>query len=39
MLATHPLPDTRLRDIEAKIHEMFPIGVDPKLTEGRPLPR
>ena len=38
ILATHPLPDTRLRDIEARIREMFPNGVDPKLTQGRALP-
>jgi predicted Zn-dependent protease len=38
ILATHPLPDTRLRDVDAKIKEMFPNGVPKQLTEGRPLP-
>jgi predicted Zn-dependent protease len=39
IMATHPLPDTRLREVEAKIKEMFTDGVPKQLTEGRPLPR
>jgi predicted Zn-dependent protease len=35
ILATHPLPDTRLREIEAKVKEMFPNGIPSDLTEGR----
>src|SRR3954452_22031421 len=37
MLATHPLPATRLQEIKAKIQEMFPNGIPSQLTEGRPL--
>ena len=37
ILATHPLPDTRLQEIGAKIKEMFPSGVPPELSEGRSL--
>ena len=36
-MATHPLPDTRLREIEATIREMFPNGVPEQLTKGRAL--
>jgi predicted Zn-dependent protease len=36
-LMTHPLPDTRLKEIEATIKEMFPKGIPPELTKGRPL--
>jgi predicted Zn-dependent protease len=39
ILATHPLPDTRLREVEVKINEIFPNGVPKELSEGRPLPR
>jgi predicted Zn-dependent protease len=39
IMATHPLPDTRLREVEAKIQEMFSNGVPKQLSEGRPLPR
>lgn len=38
MLATHPLPDTRLNEIKQKIGEMFPSGIPSDLTEGRELP-
>jgi predicted Zn-dependent protease len=37
MLSTHPLPETRLQEIEAKIKEMYPNGVPKDLTEGQPL--
>jgi beta-barrel assembly-enhancing protease len=37
MLATHPLPETRLQEIEARIKEMYPNGVPKELTEGQPL--
>jgi predicted Zn-dependent protease len=39
IMATHPLPDTRLREVETKIKEMFPNGMPKELSEGRPLPR
>src|SRR4051812_725563 len=39
IMATHPLPDTRIREVEARIKEMFSDGVPKQLTEGRPLPR
>jgi predicted Zn-dependent protease len=37
ILATHPLPDTRLQEIDARIKQMFPNGVPSELSEGRPL--
>ena len=37
ILATHPLPDTRLHEIEQKIKEMFPNGVPSQLSKGRDL--
>ena len=39
IMATHPLPDTRLREVDEKIKQMFAEGVPKQLTEGRPLPR
>src|SRR5688500_12572083 len=36
-LMAHPLPDTRLKEIETTIAEMFPNGVPAELTRGRPL--
>ena len=38
MLATHPLPQTRLDEIQAKLKEMFPSGVPKELSTGRALP-
>jgi predicted Zn-dependent protease len=37
ILMTHPLPDTRLKEIEATVSEMFPNGVPEQLTKGRKL--
>jgi predicted Zn-dependent protease len=37
MLASHPLPDTRLRELEDRIKQTYPNGVPPNLTRGRPL--
>ena len=39
ILATHPLPDTRLQEIREKIKQMFPNGVPEQLTRGRDLPK
>jgi predicted Zn-dependent protease len=36
-MLTHPLPETRLREIEARIKEMFPEGVPQQLSKGRAL--
>jgi len=36
-LSTHPLPETRLKEIEAKIKESYPNGIPGDLTEGRSL--
>jgi predicted Zn-dependent protease len=36
-LMTHPLPDTRLKEIEAKLKEIFPNGIPAQLTKGRSL--
>ena len=36
-LATHPLPETRLNDIQAEIERAYPNGVPRDLTRGRPL--
>ena len=38
ILATHPMPDTRLREIADKIKELFPNGVPGDLSKGSPLP-
>src|SRR5215212_8343123 len=37
IMATHPMPDTRLRDIDTKIKELFPNGIPKELSAGRPL--
>ena len=37
-LQTHPLPETRLTEIGAKLKEMFPDGIPNNLTKGRALP-
>lgn len=37
MLATHPLPDTRLAEIRATLAEDYPNGIRSDLTRGRPL--
>jgi predicted Zn-dependent protease len=37
-LSTHPLPETRLREIEAEIHKMYPDGIPARLSKGRSLP-
>lgn len=37
ILATHPLPETRLEQIQAEIHEAYPQGIPSNLTKGRPL--
>jgi predicted Zn-dependent protease len=37
MLATHPLPETRLDQIRAEIKEAYPNGIPSDLTKGRPL--
>lgn len=39
ILATHPLPETRLEEIRAAIKESYPDGIPPSLTRGRPLPQ
>ena len=38
MLATHPMPQTRLNEIQEKLKAMFPNGVPTSLTEGGSLP-
>jgi predicted Zn-dependent protease len=38
IMATHPLPDTRLREIADKVKEMYPGGVPGDLSKGGPLP-
>jgi predicted Zn-dependent protease len=38
-LATHPMPETRLEQIEAEIHDQYPDGVPADLTRGRSLKR
>jgi predicted Zn-dependent protease len=37
ILATHPLPETRLEEIRAQLKETYPNGIPSKLTQGRPL--
>ncbi|HEX8523639.1 MAG TPA: M48 family metalloprotease [Tepidisphaeraceae bacterium] len=37
MLSTHPLPETRLQEIQEKIREMYPNGVPANVTQGDPL--
>jgi predicted Zn-dependent protease len=37
ILATHPLPDTRLQEIAARIKQMFPDGIPSQLSKGRDL--
>jgi predicted Zn-dependent protease len=36
-LMTPPLPDTRLKEIESRLKEMFPSGIPTQLTKGRSL--
>jgi predicted Zn-dependent protease len=36
-LSSHPLPETRLQDIEAQIRAAYPDGIPANLTQGRPL--
>ncbi len=36
-LATHPLPETRLEQIQAEIRRDYPRGIPPNLTQGRTL--
>jgi len=36
-LATHPLPDTRLKEIQAELTEAYPDGIPSNLTKGRTL--
>jgi predicted Zn-dependent protease len=38
ILATHPLPETRLEEIAAELKKMYPDGVPRDLTKGRRLP-
>ena len=38
IMATHPMPDTRLREIADKIKEIYPSGVPDNLSKGGPLP-
>jgi hypothetical protein len=37
ILATHPLPETRLEAIKAQIDEEYPNGIPSNLTRGRSL--
>jgi predicted Zn-dependent protease len=37
ILATHPLPDTRLDQIDETLKERYPNGIPPELTRGQPL--
>ena len=37
ILATHPLPETRLQEIAAKLKEMYPEGIPADLSDGRSL--
>lgn len=37
MLLSHPLPDTRLRELEEQLKRTYPNGVPASLTRGRPL--
>ena len=36
-LATHPLPETRLEQIQAELKEAYPDGIPSNLTKGRTL--
>ena len=36
-LATHPLPETRLEQIQAELKTAYPNGIPSNLTKGRPL--
>jgi predicted Zn-dependent protease len=36
-LATHPLPETRLQEIQEQIRQEYPNGIPSNLTKGRPL--
>ncbi len=36
-LQTHPLPETRLVDIQNQIKKNYPDGIPTDLTKGRPL--
>lgn len=36
-LLTHPLPETRLQEIQDEIERTYPDGIPPNLTKGRPL--
>lgn len=38
ILATHPLPESRLRDIRATVERTYPGGIPKELSRGRPLP-
>ena len=38
-MATHPMPENRLKEIEQHIAQMFPNGVPKELGEGEKLPR
>jgi len=38
ILATHPLPDSRLRDIRTTLEQTYPNGIPKELSRGRPLP-
>jgi beta-barrel assembly-enhancing protease len=37
-LSSHPLPDTRIADIEQYLAQTYPNGVPGELTDGQPLP-
>ena len=37
ILATHPLPDTRLKEIRDQLKKSYPDGIPPTLTKGRTL--
>jgi predicted Zn-dependent protease len=36
-LSTHPLPETRLQEIQARLDEQYPSGIPQYLTRGRSL--
>lgn len=38
-LVTHPYPENRIKDIEARLQRDYPNGFPPDLTRGRPLPK
>jgi hypothetical protein len=37
-MSSHPLPETRLQEIEQYLAKAYPNGIPEQLTKGQPLP-